>query len=126
MSAKQFLTNWLQYFEAANQRNVDLLDRLTDEYFATDVIFHWPGWTDLEQGSAGQKAFMHEIIANNPDFHIAVDDILSAGDKAILRGTLQTNNPITGAVESSAVLEIDHVVDGKIVETWTVSAPGNW
>ena len=56
MSAEQFLTHWLQYFEAANQRDMDLLDRLTDEYFATDVIFHWPGLTDLAQGSAGQKA----------------------------------------------------------------------
>ena len=69
---------------------------------------------------------MREVIANNPDFHVAFDEALWDGDKMILRGTFLMNNPTTGAVESYPFLEIDRVVDGKIAESWTLAVPGKW
>jgi len=126
MSTNQFTTNWLRYLEALNQRDVNLMDRLTDECMTTDAIFHMPGWPDMGSGSAAQKKFASELIVNNPNFHISVDDVLFDEGKMILRCTIQLNNPTTGAVESYSVLEIDHVVDGKIAEGWTLAVPGIW
>jgi hypothetical protein len=126
MSIEEFKTNWLHYLEVCNQKNMDLADRLTDELMTTDAIFHVPGWPDLQQGTAGQKASMREWVANNPDFHITVHDVLLVGDKMIVRWMVKLNNPTTGAVEISAGLEIDRIAEGKMAECWALLAPGKW
>jgi predicted SnoaL-like aldol condensation-catalyzing enzyme len=105
---------------------VELVDRLTNEFVTTDAIQYVPGMPDIEPGPAGQKAFIREMIATNPDFHISIDDMLIGGDKVAVRDTYHMNNPTTGAVESSVSLEIDRLVDGKIAESWFLMVPGNW
>jgi predicted SnoaL-like aldol condensation-catalyzing enzyme len=128
MSAKSYKDKYLHYINSVNRHDVDEADRLTDEMMAEDCIWHWPGWTGSEpqMGTAGQKAFICELIANNPDLRIAVDDLCTDEDRMFLRGAMFTNNPSTGAVEQTAFLEIDRIVDGKMVESWTLSAPGSW
>ena len=44
----------------------------------------------------------------------------------IIRGTIQMNNPTTGAVETSAFLEIDRIVVEKIIEAWSLIGSGRW
>lgn len=125
MSAQNYKDIYFRYIEVLNQHNVEEADRLTDEMMAEDCVGHWPG-SEPQLGTAGQKAFIREMIANNPDLRFTVDDYCTDQDRIFLRGTLFTNNPSTGAVEPTAILEIDRIADGKMVESWTLSAPGNW
>lgn len=125
MSAKDYIAIYLRYVEAVNQRDVEEADRLTDEMMAVDCIGHWPG-SEPQQGTAGQKAFVRELIANNKDLQFTVEDIGSDEDRLFLRGSLSTNHPTTGNIETNAILEIDRIKDGKMVESWTLSAPGKW
>ncbi len=125
MSAKTYKDIYLHYVDVLNRHDVDEADRLTDEMMAEDCIGHWPG-NEPQMGTAGQKAFIRELVANNPDLRFTVDDVRTNEDRIFLRGTLFTNNPSTGAIETIAILEIDRIVDGKMVESWTLSAPGNW
>ena len=115
-----------RFVEAWDNRDLELMDRITDELFAEDLIQHVPDMPELAQGIAPQKTFMHDMIAKNPDFHITLHEVLSDGDKLVHRGTFQVNNPTTGAVESLVWLEIDRLVDGKIAEVWSVNVPGSW
>jgi predicted SnoaL-like aldol condensation-catalyzing enzyme len=125
MSARDYTAIFLGYVKAVNQKDVEKADRLTDEMMAVDCIAHWPG-NEPQQGTAGQKAFMRELITNNKDLHLSVDDIGSDGDRLFIRGTITTNNPTTGNIETNAFLEIDRITDGKMAESWTLTALGKW
>jgi hypothetical protein len=125
MSARDFITVYLSYVDAINRRDVEDTDRLTDVMMAVDCIGHWPG-NEPQIGTAGQKAFMREMIANNQDLKFVVDDLRTDEDRLFIRATATLNNPTTGDIETTAVLEIDQIVDGKMVETWTLTGPGAW
>ena len=63
-----------------------------------------------------------------PDAHFTVDDLLSAGDRVIARWTAEGTHqaslgdlPATGTQVRVTGIDINRVVDGKIVEHW-----GNW
>ena len=77
-------------------------------------------------GTAGQKAFMREMITNNPDLHLAIEYFGADGDMLFIRATATTNNPTTGAPEPTVFLEIDQIANGKMVESWTLAGPGPW
>lgn len=77
-------------------------------------------------GTAGQKVFMHEMITNNPDLHLTIDYLGADGDMLFIRATVTTNNPTTGAPETTVFLEIDQIAYGKMVESWTLAGPGPW
>ncbi len=126
MSINDDKTLFVRYFEALNQKDIELADKLADECVAIEGISHMPAFPDVPAGSEAQKIFHRNILAANPDFHCAVEDLLFDGDKMILRGSVRMNNPTTGAVENNIFLEIDRLVDGKIYETWSLMLPGNW
>lgn len=126
MSVDEMRTMWIRYYESINQRDIDLIDRLTDEYFTSDAIFHNPNAPVSGTGSAAQKAGARQMLANNPDLHVVLDDVLVDGDKTVLRGTIQLNDPSTGAKTSAVFLSIARHVDGKAAESWNLMAPGAW
>ncbi len=117
---------FLRYVEACNQKDVELADRWADEYISGDCVNHSPGSPAEEWGNEGQKKFMRAMIAANPDLHISVDALLFDGDYMIIRGTYQTNNPDSGAVDTTAFIEIDRLAGGKIAESWLAEGPGQW
>ena len=125
MAAEKFLNNYSQYIKALNNRDLELADRLTDEIMTINAITHSPNM-QVVIGSEGQKKFIRETIAGNPDFQINLDESLVDGEKVILRGSFQGNNEITGAVESMVFIEIDRLEVEKIAETWLLVAPGSW
>ena len=126
MSGDQVKAKWFRYRDAINQRDLDLLDRVADELFTADVVYHAPGMVYAGSGRVAQKANMRAAIAASPDFHLQIDELLSDGDRVIARVTVLTNDPTTGAVQSNVCLEIDRVVDGKVAEGWNLMAPGTW
>jgi hypothetical protein len=119
-------TKMLRYIEAWNSRDLDRYDQLVDEICSDDLIQHDPNMPGFPPGIAAQKAFAREVIANNPDLHFSLDELVLTGDRLIVRGEIQTNHPTSGAVERSVFIEMDRIVGGKIAETWTVSMPGKW
>lgn len=52
MSMEQFKARYLRYLDTFNQGDMDLMERMTDELFTVDAIFHLPGWSDVGSGSA--------------------------------------------------------------------------
>jgi predicted ester cyclase len=105
-----------------NQHDVDA----AGEYMAADVVDHnpWPGSPATLQGfKDGTKAF----FAGFPDAHIEIDEILSDGDKLVIRSRLIGTNsgpfmgmPPTGKRAEVEGIDIVRMVDGLQVEHWGI------
>jgi predicted ester cyclase len=72
------------------------------------------------------RAYYHEIRAAFPDSHVTVDEITAERDTVVVRytfsgmntGKLLTMPLVTGKPASFTVVDMWHVVDGKVVEFW--------
>jgi steroid delta-isomerase-like uncharacterized protein len=105
-----------------NQHDVDS----AGEYLASDLVDHnpWPGFPGTLQGfKNGTKAF----FAAFPDARVEIDEILSDGDKLIVRNRLIGTNsgafmgmPATGKRAEVEGIDIVRMVDGKQAEHWGV------
>lgn len=105
-----------------NQHDVDA----AGEYLSADLVDHnpWPGFPGTLQGfKDGTKAF----LAAFPDTRIDIDEILSDGDKLIIRNRLSGTNsgafmgmPATGKRAEVEGIDIVRMVDGKQAEHWGV------
>jgi predicted ester cyclase len=88
------------------------------ELYAPDVVLHgYPfGITDLE----GLQAYYAEVWEACPDARLKVEDVVTAGDKVVLRftwhGTPDHREPI--AASSLLMLRFE---GGKVVERWQES-----
>jgi len=115
--------------EAVNEHNLALLDEL----MASDFVDH----TLQIRGLAGAKQFYIVFFKGFPDFHMAIEDIVAEGDMVWVRlkstgthtgefyfptpsGKMMTLAP-TGKKITIKSVNIRRVVDGKIVEGWSVS-----
>ena len=92
---------------------------LADELFAPTYINHGGLIPDLVQGPEGIKFSVAFYRAAFPGLHVAVDDLAVDKDAVILRWTAAgqaagdaTTGTLTGVTRS-------HVVDGRVVESWT-------
>jgi predicted ester cyclase len=95
-----------------------------DEHWAVDVIMHsefgeMHGLKDGEQLVSG----LYDAF---PDLHCTLDDVIVEGDKAAIRYTVTGTHkgafmgiPPTNKKITAWMLEIDHVVNGKLVEYWS-------
>lgn len=71
-------------------------------------------------------AYYHEIRAAFPDAHVTVDEVTAEGDTVVVRYTFSGTNTgklltlplITGKPASFSVVDVWHLVDGKVVEFW--------
>jgi predicted ester cyclase len=101
----------------------------TDRFYAAD----WIGW-DSRDGSKSNRADMKKewavVLSGFPDARLAIEDIIADGDKVATRLTLSgthtkdslTYGAPTGRRISLAMMEIDRIANGKIVESWTESS----
>ena len=103
--------------------DTDRMRSLYDQYYAPDFIYH-----DV----SGQETNREEALQNNikgltafPDVNYSVEDILAEGDKVAVRFTMRATHkgifmgaPATGKQIAVKGVEIDKIVEGKIVETW--------
>jgi len=98
-----------------------------EEIFATDCIFHFAnggmacGIEELRRGIAGFRTGF-------PDTRITIEDIFAEGNKVVIHftghathtgeTTIAPHLPPTGKPVRWLGIEIHHIKDGKIVESW--------
>jgi predicted ester cyclase len=101
---------------------------LIDELVAADAVDHDPAIPAQMRGLRGPEVLKRTVSmyrAAFPDVRIAVDDVIAAGDKVVLRwhsegthrGELGGLAP-TGVRGSVTGISIDRWKDGKVVEAW--------
>ena len=94
------------------------------ELYAADYIYHGPGGMEL-RGRDGIRGLWADFLTGFPDLSSTVDDMISQGDKLVLRWTIHgthtgeflgvpaSNNKIT-----LPITEIFRIADGQLVEAW--------
>lgn len=110
------------YKEAHNKGNLDVLDELID----VNYLRHQPPMKNV-QGLAAYKAFISEVRGAYTNFHIELDEIITAGNKTVVRLTLSGKNtgknptvrtPPTGREIAMPACVVSTWDNGKIVEEW--------
>jgi predicted SnoaL-like aldol condensation-catalyzing enzyme len=99
---------------------------VADEILSPDFVLHNPVLPgDLRNGPEGAKKYASAIIAAVPDRKLVHDDILTKGDKVLIRWTNSgTNtgplfgNPPTGEPYVATGFDLFHILNGKIMEMW--------
>ena len=106
--------------EVINQGNLDVIDELID-----------PGAVDhaappgFPTGREGAKHFATMTRSAFPDLHITIEDMISEGDKVVMRGTWSGTHegefmgiPATGKQVTVSQIDISRVAVGRMVEHW--------
>jgi len=108
---------------AWNTGNPDLLD----EIYAPDIVIHTPPYPDIE-GLEAYKGFLLGVHKAFPDFQVTVVERIVEGDTQALRWTWRGTHtgdlfgtPPTGKEVIGKGCEVEHWVDGKVVELWKYS-----
>lgn len=98
---------------------------LIDEIVTKDYVGHTP--LGNLHGPQGAKDFENILHTAFPDYHVTVEDVISEGDKVVTRWTGSgTHNgpfqgmPATGKQVEMKGLTIFRIVNGKLIEGWTI------
>jgi steroid delta-isomerase-like uncharacterized protein len=110
--------------EIWNQGNVELCYEL----FPENYVAHQPAFGDPEpHGPQDVVDFVRLFRGGFPDIHIEILDIFGAGDQVAWRLSWSGTHtgdylgmPPTGRKIDVAVIGVNRIVDGKIVEAWGV------
>jgi len=78
------------------------------------------------QGPSGGSDFVEMLVASIPDLHLDIRDLISAGDRAMVRLTMSgvhtgrplLGEPATGNTLSANAVFIYRVNAGRIAEAW--------
>jgi len=112
------------------RRHIDGLNADTDfgwmdETLAPDCILHHPALPQPLQGVAPFKGFFQAVRGAFPDFHVALEDVVAAGDKIVVRGTCSgtfegnfAGIAPTGKQTTWEAIGIYRIADGMIAEVW--------
>jgi predicted ester cyclase len=108
-----------RFIEAYNEQNLDAFDDLVSPDYVGHIL-QIRGLESLKQNWAS-------FFKGFPDTHSTIEDIIAEGDKVCLRykgtgthtGEYQGLAP-TGKKFKTISVEIYRVVNGKIVEGWTI------
>jgi predicted ester cyclase len=96
------------YIEMWNTGKAELADEV--------LTSTWVDYAHPEvSGPESVKSALHKTRAAFPDFHIAIESILSEGDLVALRGLIQRGGTF------SRVMWFVRLIDGKMGEMWTGS-----
>jgi steroid delta-isomerase-like uncharacterized protein len=99
---------------------------LADELYASTHVNYFPGNPPgLPSGVEGLKQLIALYRNAFPDLHFTIEDQIAEGDKVVSRTTTTGTNtqplmgmPATGKSVVVTGIQIDRIVDGKIVESW--------
>jgi len=97
--------------EALNKGDLTVLD----EFMASDYVDH----TNQLRGREEVKQLYMRTFKDFPDFHRAIEDIVAEGDKVWVLFKITGTDPTGKKIEIASV-NIFRIVDGKVVEGWTV------
>ncbi len=112
------------YDEIFNKGNLAVADEIIAAEFVEHIPQPIPG-THSTTGPEAIRSFAAMFRAAIPDLHIAIDDVIAAGDKVVTRvtwagtqkGQLFGADP-TGKRLSFMGIDIVQVQNGKLVEHW--------
>jgi ketosteroid isomerase-like protein len=116
----------LRWFDAVNRGDIQLLDRLADEFFTADYVEHDSRKLDFEPGPMSVKKFIHQVLKKNIDLHVTVHDIFSCENKIAYRFSVSMTDAASGKTVNMQNLAITRFVGSQIAEEWELSALGNW
>ena len=109
-----------QVIALINQRNLDE----AFELYALDYIYHGPGGQEL-RGRDGIRGLWDVFFVGFPDLHSTIEDMVSAGDKVVLRWRIDGTHTgeFLGIAPSNRkislrVTEIFRFANGQLVEAW--------
>ena len=109
-----------QVLALIDERNLDA----AFELYALDYIYHGPGGQEL-RGRDGIRGLWEIWLVGFPDLHATVEDMISAGDKVVLRWRIEGTHTgeFLGIEPSNAKItigltEIFRVANGQLVEAW--------
>ncbi|MGA2309547.1 MAG: ester cyclase [Candidatus Bathyarchaeia archaeon] len=97
--------------EAMNKRDLTMLD----EFMAPDYVDH----TNQLRGREDVKQFYTGAFKGFPDFHRTIGDIIAEEDRVWVRFKI-TGTALTGKKIELTSVTIFRIVNGKVVEGWTV------
>ena len=104
--------------------DTDAPQGLVNEIFSADVVDHNP-LPGQPPGRAGIEQVIGVYHAAFPDLHVTNDDIIVAGDRAVLRWSAlgthegdQLGVPATHRQVRMTGIDILRIADGRIVERW--------
>jgi steroid delta-isomerase-like uncharacterized protein len=108
--------------EVWNQKNL----AVAREFIAATYVFHTPGSPpELPPGPEGFQQYASAFLIAFPDVHITIEDQIAERDKVVTRWTSYGTNtgslfgmPSTGRAATITGITIDHIADGKLVESW--------
>ena len=110
----------VQVLELIDQRNLDE----AFEIYASDYIYHGPGGQEL-RGRDGIRGLWDVFLIGFPDLHSSIEDMISAGDKVVLRWRIDGTHTgeFLGIAPSNkkislGVTEIFRFANGQLVEAW--------
>jgi hypothetical protein len=117
---------FMQFHNAMNSCDIEVIEKTIDEFIAPDVIIGTP----LPVPSTGSQAFKdvwNILLRTYPDIHLTVEDLIAEGDKVVGRtvvtGTQQgefMGHAPTGNRVTYNEIFILRVADGQITEVWGV------
>ncbi len=112
------------YDEAFSKGKLSVVDELTDRNF----VDHEPPPAGFKSGIEGVKQIITALRAGFPDMQVAVNDVVSHGDKVWSRATMTgthkgsfMNIPPTGKRVSFEAMDIVRFSGGKAIEHWGVA-----
>ena len=109
-----------RWFQAFNDRDLQAEAAAR----AADFIAHVPGMPDPLDGQGWQQ-FIATFVGGFPDMHLAVEDVVAAGDRVAVRWTFHGTHrgeflgiAPTGKQVTMSAVEINRVEAGKVAEHW--------
>jgi len=108
------------YTELTNARDLDA----AFAHFSPSVVDHAvrPG---MPPGIQGTRLFFNMMFTAFPDLRATIQDIIAEGDKVVDRMTCEGTHqgmfmgaPPTGRRVTWSFIDINRIVDGKVVEHW--------
>jgi steroid delta-isomerase-like uncharacterized protein len=112
--------------DATNSGDLELIEQTVDEVFHPDAVFHTPVPTDATAPQAVKRAWAM-LLRAFPDIHVTVEDVITDGDKVVLRNTVTGTHqgeyrgmPPTGKSITYSEIFIIRFREGRIAEGWGV------
>ena len=99
-----------------------------DALVTRDVLIHGSLAGNDIHGPEGIRQFYGALRGAFPDIHFTIDDQVAEGDLVVTRWTARATHkgafqgiPPTGKQINLAGIDIDRIVNGKVVECWPVA-----
>ncbi|RPI91001.1 MAG: ester cyclase [Chloroflexi bacterium] len=106
--------------EVWNRRNFANLNELV----SSDFVVHAAG--EEIHGREGVRQFYSVLHQAFPDIHFTIEEQIAEGDRVVTHWTARGTHrgefngiPATGKQFKVTAIDIDRIVDGKVVESWT-------